>query len=97
MKQSLVCTLADDLNKSLAAGIDSAVISERVADPGKPPAAKDIPPHYIIFGSGHMKRVIPFLVAKGLAVTDLTQQSWHLDKQTLNTCWRGFACARAAS
>ena len=28
-----------------------------------------------------MKRVIPFLVAKGLSVTDLTQQSWHLNKR----------------
>ena len=41
VKQSLVRTLAEDLNKSLAAGIDSAVISERVADLGKQPAAKD--------------------------------------------------------
>ena len=31
----LVRTLADDLNKSLAAGIDSTVISERVVDPGR--------------------------------------------------------------
>ena len=49
VKQSLVRTLAEDLNKSLAAGIDSAVISERVADPGKPPAAKDMPPPTISF------------------------------------------------
>ena len=28
-----------------------------------------------------MKRVIPFLTAKGLTVTDLTQQSWHLNKR----------------
>ena len=35
VKQALVRTLADDLNKSLAAGIDSTVISERVVDPGR--------------------------------------------------------------
>ena len=28
-----------------------------------------------------MNRVIPFLTAKGLTVTDLTQQSWHLNKR----------------
>ena len=61
VKQSLVRTLADDLNKSLAAGIDSAVISKRVTDPGRSSVAKDSlppPPHYIGFGSSHMKRVI---------------------------------------
>ena len=84
VKQSLVRTLANDLNKSLAAGIDSAAISKRVADPGRSSLAKDsLPPspHYIIFGFSHMKQVIPFLLAKGLIVTDLTQQSWHLNKR----------------
>ena len=84
-KQTLVRTLADDLNKSLAAGIDSAAISERVANPGRSSVAKDShpppTPHYVVFGSSHMKRVIPFLTAKGLTVTDLTQQSWHLNKR----------------
>ena len=32
-----------------------------------------------------MKRVIPFLVAKGLTVSDLTQQSWHLNKRNTDT------------
>ena len=76
VKQYLVRTLADNLNKSLAAWIDSAAISERVADPGRSSVAKDSlppPPHYIVFGSSHMKRVIPFLRAKGLTVTDITQ------------------------
>ena len=88
-KQTLVRTLADDLNKSLAAGIDSAAISERVANPGRLSVAKDSPPpttpHYVVFGSSHMKRVIPFLTAKGLTVTDLTQQSWHLNKRNTDS------------
>ena len=37
-------TLADDLNKSLAAWIDSTVISERVVDPSRSSVAKDSPP-----------------------------------------------------
>ena len=45
VKQSLVHTLADDLNKSLAVGIDSAVISERVTNPSRSSVAKDsLPP-----------------------------------------------------
>ena len=38
-KKHLVRTLADDLNKSLAAWINSAVISERVNDPDRSPVA----------------------------------------------------------
>ena len=54
VKQSLVRTLADDLNKSLAAGIDSTVISERVTDPGRPSVAKDIPhPLYRFWVQSH--------------------------------------------
>ena len=50
-KRTLVRTLADDLNKSLAAGIDSAVISERVTSPGRSSVAKDslLPPPIMLF------------------------------------------------
>ena len=34
------------------------------------------PPHMVVFGASHMKRTIPFLVSKGLRVTDLTASCW---------------------
>ena len=49
VKQSLVRTLADDLNKSLAAGVDSTVISERVVDPGRCQWRKTAPPPTILY------------------------------------------------
>ena len=32
-----------------------------------------------------MRRIIPFLTAKGLTVTNLTQKSWHLNKCNTDT------------
>jgi len=72
--------LIECLNNDLSAGLSPAIISVRAGETGGSMAAQDapLPPpqHVVVFGASHMKRTIPFLVSKGLRVTDLTASCW---------------------
>ena len=82
-KSLVVRTLAEELNASLSAGIDPGVIAERAPGAGRAASAKDLNLNFVVTGSSHMSRVIPHIKAKGFSVSDLTEKSWHLSKNSL--------------
>ena len=81
-KSLVVCSLAEELNASLSAGIDPGITVERAPDAGGAAGAKDLSLNFLVTGSSHMSRVIPHIRAKGFAVSDLTEKSWHLSKNS---------------
>ena len=82
-KSLVVSTLAKELNASLSAGIDPGITVERASGAGGAAGAKDPSLNFIVTGSSHMSRVIPHIKAKGFAVSNLTEKSWHLSKNSL--------------
>jgi len=72
--------LIESLNKDLSAGLSSAITSVRAIETGGSIPSQDAPcpppTKVVVFGASHMKRLIPFLVSKGLSVADHTKSCW---------------------
>ena len=81
-KSLVVGTLAEKLNASLSDGIDPGITVERASGAGRAAGAKEPSLNFLVTGSSHMSRVIPHIKAKGFAVSDLTEKSWHLSKNS---------------
>ena len=91
----LVCSLVDNLNSSFSANIDPAFISVRDNDVCGAPAGKDtVSPvkSFVVFGSSHMRGVIPHIAAQGGTVADLTESSWVLNKNNSDNLAKTLGC-----
>ena len=81
-KSLVVRTLAKKLNALLSAGINPGITVERASGAGGAAGVKDPSLNFLVTGSSHMSRVIPHIKAKGFTVSDLTEKSWHLSKNS---------------
>ena len=81
-KSLVVRTLGEELNALLSAGIDPGITVERASGAGGAAGAKDPILNFLVTGSSQMSRVIEHIKAKGFKVSDLTEKSWHLSKNS---------------